>query len=151
MNTPAAIDGTLSERLNNDIKDAMIKKEKERLEALRYLKAMLIENKTSKSPIPEMDVLIKHVKKLGDSLGNFPPDNEIRLKTEREIQSLKVYMPKELSENDVQNIIQSIIKDLQGKGLPSINQGMVMKELTPKIKGQFDGKKASEMVIKSLA
>lgn len=131
----------LSDTINNDIKDAMIKKEKERTEALRYLKAMLIENKTSKTPIEEMDVLIKHVKKLKDSLVNFPEDNEVRLKTEREITFLSVYMPKELSENEVLTIIEDILK-----ANPGANQGMIMKELTPKIKGQFDGKRASELV-----
>ena len=91
----------LSEKINADIKDAMIKKEKERLQALRYLKAMLIENNTSKTPIDEMDVLIKHVKKLKDSLVNFPEGNEIRKNTEVEIECLAPYMPKALSESEV--------------------------------------------------
>lgn len=136
----------LSETLNADIKDAMIKKEKERLEALRYLKAMLIENKTSKTPIEEMDVLIKHVKKLKDSLVNFPEGNEVRQKTEREITFLSVYMPKELSEEEVIAIIDSIMSNT-----PGANQGVIMKELTPKIKGQFDGKRASELVKNKLS
>ncbi len=136
----------LSDTINNDIKDAMIKKEKERLEALRYLKAMLIENKTSKAPIEEMDVLIKHVKKLKDSLQNFPEGNEIKLKTEREILFLNVYMPVELTEMEVLKIIEEILKNN-----PAANQGIVMKELTPKIKGQFDGKRASELVKSKLS
>ncbi len=131
----------LSEKLNNDIKDAMIKKEKDRLDALRYLKAMLIENKTSKAPIEEMDVLIKHVKKLKDSLANFPEGNEVRLKTEGEINYLSVYMPKALSEAEVVEIIKTIKSTLTAP-----NQGAIMKELTPKIKGQFDGKRASDLV-----
>ena len=61
------------ELITDDIKKAMLAREKERLDALRYFKSMLIENKTSKTPIGEMDVLIKHVKKLKDSLENFPP------------------------------------------------------------------------------
>ena len=39
------------EKLNGDIKDAMKKGEKERLDAVRYLKSMLLENKTSKKPM----------------------------------------------------------------------------------------------------
>lgn len=131
----------LSDTINTDIKDAMIKKEKERLDALRYLKAMLIENKTSKTPIEEMDVLIKHVKKLKDSLVNFPEGNDVRTRTEKEISFLTVYMPKELTEEEVIAIIDSILQ-----ATPGANQGIVMKELTPKIKGQFDGKRASELV-----
>lgn len=135
----------LSEKINADIKDAMIKKEKERLQALRYLKAMLIENNTSKAPIDEMDVLIKHVKKLKDSLVNFPEGNEIRKNTEVEIECLSPYMPKALSETEVVKIIEDIMSNN-----PGANQGIIMKELTPKIKGQFDGKRASELVKEKL-
>ena len=131
----------MMEQITEDIKKAMVAKDKDRLDALRYLKAMLIENKTSKTPQPEMDVLIKHVKKLKDSLENFPEGNELRLKTEKEIAALADYMPKQLSEAEVKGFIQEIIAKT-----PGINAGLVMKELSPKIKGQFDSKLANELV-----
>jgi uncharacterized protein YqeY len=131
----------MMEQITEDIKKAMFAKDKDRLDALRYLKAMLIENKTSKAPQAEMDVLIKHVKKLKDSLENFPEGNELRLKTEKEIAALSDYMPKQLSEAEVKGFIQEIIAKT-----PGINAGLVMKELSPKIKGQFDSKLANELV-----
>jgi uncharacterized protein YqeY len=134
------------EKVTEDIKAAMYAKDKERLDALRYFKSMLIENKTSKAPIAEMDVLIKHVKKLKDSLENFPEENEIRKKTEREIIVLSEYMPKQLDEATVKGYIQDIIK-----GTPGVNAGLVMKELSPKIKGQFDSKLANELVKAALS
>ncbi len=129
------------ELITEDIKKAMFAKDKDKLDALRYFKAMLIENKTSKTPIAEMDVLIKHVKKLKDSLENFPEGNEIRLKTEKEIEVLSFYMPKQLDEQTVRGYISEIISKN-----PGINAGLVMKELSPKIKGQFDSKLANELV-----
>jgi uncharacterized protein YqeY len=129
------------ELITEDIKKAMFAKDKNKLDALRYFKAMLIENKTSKAPIAEMDVLIKHVKKLKDSLENFPDGNEIRLKTEKEIEVLSFYMPKQLDEQAVKNFIAEIMATN-----PGINAGLVMKELSPKIKGQFDSKLANELV-----
>ena len=130
------------EKITEDIKQAMLRKDKDTLDALRYLKAMFIENKTSKAPIPEMDVVIKYVKKLKESLETFPEGNAVRLKTEKEIEILKAYMPKELSEDEVKNFIKDIMANA-----PSVaNAGMIMKELTPKIKGQFDGKRANELV-----
>lgn len=130
------------EKITEDIKKAMFAKDKERLDALRYYKSMLIENKTSKTaPLPEMDVLIKHVKKLKDSLESFPPENEVRKKTEREIAILSEYMPQQLSEEVVKGYIAAIIA-----GTPGVNAGLVMKELSPKIKGQFDSKVANELV-----
>ncbi len=131
----------MMEQISEDIKKAMFAKDKERLDALRYFKSMLIENKTSKAPIVEMDVLIKHVKKLRDSLENFPPENEIRKKTEREIIVLSDYMPKQLDEATVKGFISEIIAKT-----PGVNAGLVMKELSPKIKGQFDSKLANELV-----
>lgn len=134
------------EQITDDIKKAMLAKDKDRLDALRYFKAMLIENKTSKAPIAEMDVLIKHVKKLKDSLENFPPENEIRKKTEVEISILADYMPKQLSEDAVKSMISAIIA-----ANPGVNAGLVMKELSPKIKGQFDSKLANELVKNALS
>ncbi len=131
----------MMEQITEDIKKAMFAKDKDRLDALRYFKSMLIENKTSKAPIAEMDVLIKHVKKLRDSLENFPAENEIRKKTEREIITLSEYMPKQLDEATVKGFIKDIIA-----ANPGHNTGLVMKDLSPKIKGQFDSKVANELV-----
>lgn len=131
----------LFDKITEDIKQAMFAKDKEKLDALRSLKAMLIENKTAKAPIGEMDVLINCVKKLKGSLDAFPAGHDLRTKTEREIEILNVYMPKQLSEEEVKNFIKEIIANN-----PAANQGLIMKELTPKIKGQFDGKLASELV-----
>ncbi len=133
------------ERLNTDIKEAMKAKEKERLEALRYLKSMLMENKTSKKPKDEMDVVISHVKKLRDSLENFPEGNPIREKTINEIDFLAVYMPSQLSEADVKSLIQEIMSKHDAP-----NMGAIMKELTPQIKGRFDGKLANQFVREAL-
>jgi uncharacterized protein YqeY len=134
------------DQITDDIKKAMIAKDKDRLDALRYFKSMLIENKTSKAPIAEMDVLIKHVKKLKDSLEAFPPENEVRKKTEKEIEILNEYMPKQLSADEVKKFITDIVA-----ANPGINAGLVMKELSPKIKGQFDSKLANEMVKAALS
>jgi uncharacterized protein YqeY len=134
------------EKITEDIKQAMLRKDKDSLDALRYLKAMLIENKTSKAPIAEMDVLVRHVKKLKDSLESFPEGNAIRLKTVKEIEALQIYMPKQITEDEVKTIIKEIIA-----AHPGANMGMVMKELTPKIKGQFDGKLANDLVKAALA
>lgn len=131
----------MMEQITEEIKKAMKAHDKDRLDALRYFKSMLIENKTSKAPIAEIDVLIKHVKKLKDSLENFPAENEIRKKTEREIITLSEFMPKQLDELTVKNYINEILA-----ANPGHNAGLVMKDLSPKIKGQFDSKIANELV-----
>jgi uncharacterized protein YqeY len=135
----------LIDQITADIKTAMINKEKDRLDALRGLKALLIENKTSRNPVSELDVAINCVKKLKGSLENFPEGHEIGVKTKKEIEYLSAYLPKELSSTEVTSMIQEILA-----ANPALNQGLVMKELSPKIKGQFDSKEALELIKKAL-
>ncbi len=132
--------------ITDDIIKAMKAKEKEKLQALRYLKSMLIENKTAKNPIAEMDVLIKHVKKLKDSLENFPKESPLYTDTLKEISALECYLPKQMTEEEV----VALIGDIKSRCNP-VNMGAIMKELTPAIKGKFDGKRANDLVKLALA
>jgi uncharacterized protein YqeY len=129
------------DQINDDIKVAMKAKEKEKLLALRYLKSMLMENSTSKKPSSDIDVIIKHHKKLKDSLVNFPADHPMVEQVNQEMTIISIYLPKQMSEEEVAQLIESI-----KAGLDKPNMGALMKELQPQIKGKFDGKKASDMV-----
>lgn len=129
------------DQLNQDIKEAMKSKQKEKLQALRYMKSMLMENATSKNPTGEMDVIVKHHKKLKESLENYPADHPMAIQTKAEVEIVQTYLPQPLSEEEV----KAIIEEIKG-GLDQVNMGAIMKELQPKIKGRFDGKKASQMV-----
>ncbi|MEE2743751.1 MAG: GatB/YqeY domain-containing protein [Bdellovibrionota bacterium] len=129
------------DQVTSDIKEAMKAKEKERLNALRYLKSLLLENKTSKSPKPELDVVVAHQKKLKDSMEAYPTESEQRQKISEEIEFLKPYLPTPMTEEDVRKIISDILSKMEK---PHI--GMIMKELSPQIKGKFDGKAANKIV-----
>ncbi|MFI5391633.1 MAG: GatB/YqeY domain-containing protein [Bacteriovoracales bacterium] len=137
--------GPLMLKVESDMKEAMKAQQKDRLEAIRFLKAMLLENKTSKNPKSEMDVIIAHKNKLAESLNHFPKDNPIYPKTVKEIEIISVYLPQALSEDEVKAKISEIVK-----ANPSANSGMIMKELSPQIKGKFDGKKANLLVQEAL-
>lgn len=135
------------DQLNQDIKTAMKAKEKEKLSAIRYLKSMLIENQTSKSPIEELDVVIKHVKKLKDSVETYPAENPMRAQILNEIEFLSPYMPQQKTEEEVKKLIQDVLQKLGDKA----QMGLVMKEINPHIKGMFDGKRASDLVKEALS
>ena len=139
------MENKLLDEINSDIKVSMKAKEKEKLQALRYLKSMLMENSTSQKPVSEMDVVIKHHKKLKDSLVNFPAEHPMHQQTLFEITIMEKFLPHPLTKDEVQNIIDEIKKSLDAP-----NMGAVMKELQPQIKGRFDGKMASQMVKDSL-
>ena len=129
------------EQISSLIKEAMNAKQAARLKVLRYLKSLLLENKTSTKPIAEQDVVIKHYKKLNDSLELYKnsPDKLVEIKAE--IAVVAEFMPQQLDEE----VVVQMIKDIQ-QHLDNPNMGQIMKELSPKIKGQFDGKRASELV-----
>ena len=132
--------------INQDIKTAMKAKEKEKLQALRYIKAMLMENSTSKNPTSEMDVIIKHHKKLKDGLTNYPAEHPMAVQTKEEIKVVETYLPQPLTEQEVIDLITQI-----KSGLEKPNMGAIMKELQPQVKGRFDGKKARDLVKAALA
>ena len=127
------------------IKKAMKEKEKDRLKVLRYLMSLLLENKTSAHPIVEMDVIIKHAKKLKDSLDLYKNDATRMEEIQKEIAIVAEFMPQELSLDEVKKMIKEIISNLE-----TPQMGAVMKELSGKIKGRFDGKQASDLVKEAL-
>lgn len=133
------------DKISQDIKDAMKAKDAAKLEVLRMLKSRLLENKTSKQPKPEMDVVIGYFKMLKDSAEMYPQGSEQKEKVLSEMEQIKPYMPVQLEETEVEHLIKGILENN-----PESNFGQVMKELSPKIKGKFDGKKASELVKSAL-
>jgi uncharacterized protein len=129
------------ERINKEIKEAMKAKEKEKLQALRYIKSMLMENSTSKKPTTDMDVIVRHHKKTKEAIILYPDGHAMKRAAEFEVNIIESYLPQQLSEAQVVEIINSIKSNLDNPNIVAI-----MKELQPKIKGQFDGKRASELV-----
>ena len=80
------------DEINAQIKDAMKNQKRERLEALRFIKAKLLENKTSKAPTDEQSVVIAHYKQLKDALEAYPKDGEHYRKIEGEISVVMVWI-----------------------------------------------------------
>lgn len=140
--------GELKEVISKQIIAAMKAKDKPRLNTLRYLKKLFIENDTLQSgkPKPELDIVISYAKKMKESMALYPEGNPQRDELEVECTILEEFLPKQLSESEV----VSLINDIKGK-LENPNMGAVMKELSPQIKGQFDGKLASQLVQKALS
>ena len=130
----------LKDKVSKEIIVAMKAKDKVKLNVLRFLKKLFIENETSKKPIAELDIVISHAKKLRDSLDMYPEGPQ-RDEVVAELDVIAEYLPKQLTEEEVINMINDI-----KAGLDNPNMGAIMKELSSKIKGKFDGKKATELV-----
>jgi uncharacterized protein len=148
---------SLKQQIDNDIKKAMLAKNKEELEALRSVKSLILLAETEKgggtgdiSSDAENKLLMKAAKQRKESADIFVQQNRKDL-ADRELFQLEVisrYLPKQLSEDEIRSALQSIIQETGAKGPQDM--GKVMGVATKKLAGQADGKVISDLVKKLL-
>jgi uncharacterized protein len=109
---------SLLERLNNDMKQAMKNKEKDKLSVIRMLKAA-IQNEELKfrhelTDEDELTVLSRELKQRKDSLEEFANANRTDLvdKIRIEIGYVEEYMPEQLSEEEIAEIVKQTISEV---------------------------------------
>ncbi|HEY4789046.1 MAG TPA: GatB/YqeY domain-containing protein [Bacteroidales bacterium] len=148
---------SLFDQINEDIKKAMLNKEpKERLEALRAIKAAFLLAKTEKSNVEltndvELKILNKLVKQRHESADIYKQQNRPDL-YEKEVAEAKVieaYMPAQMTEAEIEAVIKSVIEKVGAKA-PS-DMGKVMGAATKELAGKAEGKIISEIVKRLLA
>jgi len=146
---------TILEKLNGDMKQAMKNKDKQTLSVIRMVKAS-IQNETIKlgkktlSEDEELTVLSREVKQRKDSLHEFKSAGRDDLveKTESELNILQEYMPKQLSNEELEKIVQSTIEEVNATSKKDI--GKVMSAVMPQVKGKADGSQINNIVQKQL-
>jgi uncharacterized protein YqeY len=143
---------SLKQQIDNDIKKAMLAKSKEELEALRSIKSLILLAETDKGASAEIStdtenkLLMKAAKQRKESADIFAQQNRTDL-AEKELFQLEVinrYLPKQLSEQEIENVIKSIIQQVNAKGPQDM--GKVMGTATKTLAGQAEGKIISEIV-----
>lgn len=147
---------SLKEQIDTDIKKAMLARSKEELEALRSIKSLILLAETDKSASNEISVetenklLLKAAKQRKESADIFQEQNRQDL-AEKELFQLNVisrYLPKQLSEAELETELKSILVQVGAKGPQDI--GKVMGVATKTLAGKADGKVMSEIVKKLL-
>lgn len=147
---------SLLERLNDDIKQAMKSKDKEKLTVIRMLKASL-QNEAIKAGSEgltedqELAVLSREVKQRKDSLHEFEKAGRADLvsKIQTELTYVNSYMPEQLSDEELEAIVQETIAEVNASSKADI--GKVMGALMPKIKGRADGGLVNKLVQQKLS
>ncbi|MBT2636493.1 MULTISPECIES: GatB/YqeY domain-containing protein [unclassified Bacillus (in: firmicutes)] len=147
---------SLLERLNNDMKQAMKNKEKDRLTTIRMVKASL-QNEAIKfgkqelSEEEELTVLSREVKQRKDSLQEFEKAGRQDLveKIQTELKHVEIYMPQQLSEEEVTTIVKEAIAETGAAS--KADMGRVMAVLMPKVKGKADGSLVNKLVQQHLS
>jgi hypothetical protein len=140
----------INTKLNEDMVVAAKAKDKIRLSAIRMLKTALHNKEIDlMRPLNEtetMQILSALVKQRKDSIEQFAKGGRMDLveKEEAELKILQDFMPAQMSDDDVETLIQKAIDDV---GAVSVkDMGKVMKVLMPQITGKADGKAAGEKV-----
>lgn len=143
---------TLFEKINDDIKAAMKNREKEKLEALRNIKKVMIEAKTSKGAGADLtdDESLKIIAKLAkqgtDSAQIYKQQKRDDL-YEAEIIQVKVfesYLPEKITGEKLADVIRDIVAETGATSLKDM--GKVMGIASKKLAGQAEGKEISEVV-----
>ncbi len=133
---------SLRDNLNEEIKNAMRAKDKERLGALRLVLAEVKKKEIDEKVDVTDDVMIaiasKMIKERKDSVSQYQAANrpELAAKEEAEIAVISEFLPAQLSEEELSNLIKEAIKET---GATSIKElGKIMGYLKPKVQGRTD-------------
>lgn len=147
---------SLVDKINDDIKKAMLAREKEKLEALRSVKAALLLMKTEKgseeiTPEKEIQLLNKLVKQRKESADIYIQNKRQELADKElfEANVIAVYLPAQMTIEEVEAEIKKIITEVGAK-LPS-DMGKVMGKASKQFAGKADNKLVSEIVKKLLS
>ncbi|SFD55397.1 hypothetical protein SAMN05216238_102185 [Lentibacillus persicus] len=146
----------LIDQLNQDMKQAMKNKEKDRLAVIRMVKASM-QNESIKlgnknlSEDEELTVLSRELKQRKDSLQEFKAAGRDDLvdKLQTEIDVIEGYMPRQLTDDELEQVVKSTIKEVDASSKQDM--GKVMSAIMPKIKGKADGARINKLVQKHLS
>ena len=145
----------LLEKMKSDLIIAMKEKDKDRLTVLRMVKGAMqlevINNKKEENEELFIDVVSKQIKTRNDSIVEFQKGNRQDLidKTQAEIEILKEYLPKQLTEEEIEIILNDVFEKVNPTS--SKEMGLIMKEATPLLKGKADMKLVSEKIKERLS
>ncbi|GGA22171.1 GatB/YqeY domain-containing protein [Okeania sp. KiyG1] len=145
---------SLKDRITEDIKAAMKAKDKVRLETVRSIKKVILEEeanaraagKDSLTETQEMDILTRLAKQRRDSIEQYTQAGRQELADGEaaELAILEEYLPKQLSDEDIAKVVDEIIAQV-GANSPK-DMGKVMGPAMQQLKGKADGKKVQEAV-----
>ena len=141
---------SLKEQLTADMKEAMKNKEKERLAVIRMVRGAIrqqeIDGQKELGDEDVIAVISKEVKMRRDSIEEFQKGGREDLveKTQAEIDVLLPYLPAQLSEDEVRELVKAAVEQT-GAATPK-DMGKVMGVLMPKVKGRADGKMVNTIV-----
>jgi uncharacterized protein YqeY len=132
----------LKTRINDDVKTAMREKDKARLATLRLITAAIkqkeVDERTELNDEQVVTILEKMLKQRKDSIEQFEKAGRTELvdQEKSEIEIIQVYMPEQLSDNEIEALIKEAIASTGAESMKDM--GKVMGQLKPKLAGKAD-------------
>ncbi len=147
---------SLFDQIGEDIKAAMLARDKVKLEALRNIKKVLLEAKTAKSGSEELTdeaavtVIMKLAKQGKDSAEIYRQQNRPEL-CEEELAQVKVfeaYLPKQMNDEELTVAIKAIIERVGATTVKEMGKvmGIASKELAGKVEGRLISEKVKSLL-----
>lgn len=143
------------ETIKKDIIAAMKEKDTLKLQTLRGVKGDAdLEHINKKVEINDelmLTILSRQIKTRNESIKEFEKGNREDLvnKTKSEIDLLQTYLPKQLELDEINKIIEDVFSKVNPKG--QSDMGLIMREITPLVKGKADMGKVSSLIKEKLS
>lgn len=141
---------SIKDRIQSDMKDAMRAKDQTKLSAIRYLLASIkrkeVDERISLDDAQTIDVLTKEAKQRRESISQFTDAARQDLvdKETAELELILTYLPKQLTELELDQIINEQLTLLGATSIKDL--GRVMAAIKPLIQGRADGSVVSRKI-----
>jgi len=145
---------TLRNQIEEDIRDAMRSRAQARLEALRFLKSVVLDVEKSQGESLDdpamLEVIGRQVNDRRESIRMFQQGNrpDLVAKESEELAVLEAYLPPQLSREELLEMIQAAINEVGAE--TARDKGRVMGRLMPQVRGRADGTQVNELVTELL-
>jgi hypothetical protein len=141
----------IEEKIRQDMKKAVLEKKKEQTETLRFLLSIIQKQAAIKGELSEEEkirILQKEMKKKKEALEFFTKAGreELRQKEAREIELLQTYLPAQLDQNKLREIVREVIKRY-----PDLDFGGLMGKIMAEVKSSADGKMVADILREEIA
>lgn len=145
---------TLKQKLQEDLKTSMKNKDTLRKSVITLIRSSIkqveVDKRIELNDDDVIDIISKQLKQRNDSLEQFLDAGREDLveETRSEIEVLKEYLPQQLSEEELNEIVIATISEVGATSMKDMKQ--IMSSIMPKVKGRADGKLINELVRKNL-
>ena len=146
------------QQLRDELRVAMLARDTEKTSVLRMIISAIQYYEINKGGAgyeatdeDVLSVIAREVKQRRESIEQFQNANRQDLvdKETKELEILKVYLPEQMSEEEIRQLVQESITQTGASSIQDI--GKVMGNLMPKLKGKADGNLVNKLVRESLS